>query len=205
MEFPDFVKKFQEAIRGRDMAFIKKVYSDWFESSGVMPGSSIEDFLKAAYGDLKGMGNSALEGTECFDDFCIARMKDPDGSAYSLTFVKKDGSWSYFNERSNLSKFKRIYAINYVVEGGRLKVLFNNKRSPILEEIGASGVHSMINAALDVGDNVLTILPPESGEAHVTIRISGGRAGQIINSAQGDVLSWEGIVKEPVRLEFRAE
>jgi hypothetical protein len=142
---------------------------------------------------------------ECFGDFCIARMKDSDGSQYSLTFMKKGGSWIYFNERTNFSLFKKIYALGYVVDGQeRLGILFNGKRSPVLAEIGSSGFVSLINAALRPGDNEITILPGKS-PARVTIRISSAKSGDVINSAQGDVLSWEGIVKEPVKLNFRAD
>src|SRR5512143_1364807 len=145
MEFAEFMRRFIEAVGKGDSAFLEAVYRDWFGSSGVMPGASVGDFLKAARGDLAGIGKSSLAGTECFGDFCVASLKDADGSEFSLAFRKKGGSWAFFNERTNLASFKKIYAIGWLVEGeGRLAVLFGGKEYPVLRDIGSSGFVSMI-------------------------------------------------------------
>ncbi len=204
MEFAAFIKRFIEAVRKDDAVFLEAVYRDWFASSGIMPGSSVGEFLKMARDDLEGIGKSAFMESECFGEFCVAQLKDADGSAFSLCFRKKADSWEFFNERTGLSSFKKIYAIGYMVEGeGRLAVRFNGAESPVLRDIGSSGFASMINAALKVGRNELTLI--NSGKpVRATIRISSGKEGEVMDSAQGDVLSWEGVVDKAASLGFDA-
>ncbi|MFH0884267.1 MAG: hypothetical protein V1861_00995 [Candidatus Micrarchaeota archaeon] len=204
--FTDFMARFFKAIEGEDAVFLKAVYLDWFESSGVMKGGRFGDFLAAAMPDLKGMAGSRLAGEECFDDFCIAYLKGADGSEFSLTFRKKDDSYIFFNERSGFAGFKKVYALGYALEGGRLRILFNGKRAPIVHEIESSGAVSFINSALKLGANEITLEPVVAGERiNATIRISSGAEGGVMNSAQGDVLSWDGEVSKPVILKFDAE
>lgn len=205
MEFAEFVRRFIEAAEKRDSAFLEGVYKGWLSSSGVMPGASVGDFLKAASDGLEGIGKSELEKAECFGDFCVAEMRGADGSVFSLAFRKKADSWEFFNERTNLSSFKKIYAIGYLVDGeGRLAVRFNGVESPVLRDIGSSGFASMINAALKVGRNELELI--NSGKpVRATIRISSGTQGEIMDSAQGDVLAWEGVVEKGMKLGFTAE
>ncbi|MEW6721937.1 MAG: hypothetical protein AB1324_01605 [Candidatus Micrarchaeota archaeon] len=205
-EFGDFLKKYLDAVRNGDKAFMAGVYSEWFDTSG-FPKEQKEQFFHAIFEDLKQVIAGAPEEPECFGDFCIAHFRDAEGEGrFSLTFRRKGESWEYFNERSGFSKFSKVYSIQYVVEGEeRLGILFNGKKSPVLIDIGSSGFASLINAALVPGDNEITLLPPASGSARVSIRISSGRQGDIVNSAQGDVLSWDGVVKGPAKLNFRAE
>ncbi|MFN7991544.1 MAG: hypothetical protein U0R44_05285 [Candidatus Micrarchaeia archaeon] len=206
MEFSGFMGLFQEAVRRKDMEFLGKAYGDWFSSSDIGQKGGLDGFLKAAFNDLEPIGRSRFERSECFGDFCIATMTGPDGSPFSLTFRKRGDSWIFFNERSGLGAFKKIYAFSYSVSGsGRLGILFNGSPSPILRDIGSSGFVSLINAALKKGDNELKVLPLGKGDVEVSIAISSARAGEIIDTAQGDVLSWRGIVKEPVVLKFTAE
>lgn len=204
MEFEAFITEYLRAVREDDASFLEKVYGAWLASSGAMPGSSVEDFLRMARSDLEPVGKSSFLGSECFGDFCVAQLKAADGPAFSLCFRKKGESWEFFNERTNLSSFKKIYAIGYLVEGeGRLAVRFNGAESPVLRDIRSSGFVSMINSALIAGKNELTLL--NSGKpARVSIRISSGRQGDVMDSAQGDVLIWEGVVDKAASLEFDA-
>ncbi len=205
MEFEDFIRRFIEAIRKGDTVFLEGVYQDWFSSSGIMPGASVDDFLRMARSDLEPVGMSSFMGSECFGGFCVAQMKGADGSVFSLCFRKKGNSWEFFNERTGLSSFKKIYAMGYLVEGeGRLSVRFNGAESPVLRDIGSSGFVSMINSALRVGKNELALV--NSGKpVRVSIRISSGKEGTVMDSTQGDVLSWEGVVDKAASLGFSAE
>ncbi len=204
--FKEFMGRFLKAINEGDAEFLKAVYLDWFQSSGVMKGGRFEDFLAAALPDLKGMAGSRLEGEESFGDFHIALLRDEDGSESSLAFREKGGSFVFFNERSGFAAFKKVYALGYAIEGGRLRVLFNGKRFPLMYEIGSSGAVSLINCALVPGGNELTIEPALPGASiTASIRISSAPEGGIINSAQGDVLSWDGPVSGPVKLKFAAD
>lgn len=204
MDFKEFLGAFFAAIKNEDRGFVKKVYGEWFDSAG-FPMDQKEQFFSGIFSDLKQISAGTPERSECFDDFCTVRMKDTDSSEYSLTFMKSGGSWIFFNERTNFSLFKKVYALGYVVDGEeRLGILFNGKRSPVLTEIGSSGFVSLINAAVNPGDNEITILPGKN-PARVTLRISSAKSEDVINSAQGDVLSWEGTVKEPLKLKFRAD
>ncbi len=205
MEFAAFIQRFIEAVRKGDTVFLEEVYRDWFASSGIMPGSGLGDFLRMARSDLEPVGKSAFLGSECFGGFCVAQMKGADGSAFSLCFRKKADSWEFFNERTGLSSFKKIYAIGYLVEGkGRLAVRFNGSESPVLRDIRSSGFASMINSALRIGKNELALV--NSGKpVRVSIRISSGKEGTVMDSAQGDVLSWEGTIQNTAKLSFTAE
>ena len=207
MEFKEFMESFQKAIRQSDRKFMESVYGGWFGSAG-FPKDQREQFFHAIFEDLKHMVSGASgEEPECFGDFCIARFKEAGGDGiFSLVFRKKGDSWEYFNERSNFSSFSKVYAIGYQVDGeARVGVLFNGMKSPVLTDIGSSGFVSLINAALRKGENEITLLPPPSGSAKASIQISSAKEGEIIDSAQGDVLRWDGVVEEPVKLKFRAE
>jgi len=204
--FKEFMAVFFKAVGSGDKAFLKAVYLDWFESSGLMKGAKFEDFLAAAMPDLKGLAGCKLVREECFDDFCIAHLKNTDGSEFEYAFRKKNDSYAYFNERSGFTRFKKVYALGYFVEGGTLRILFNGKRSPIISEINSSGAVSFINSALKIGANEMTLEPAVSGaRVKASIRISSDIEGGIINSAQGDVLSWDGEVAGPVTLKFNAD
>ncbi|MCI0527917.1 MAG: hypothetical protein L0Y56_10820 [Nitrospira sp.] len=205
MEFKVFIGKFAEALAKKDEAFMKEIYADIL-ASGIVPEDQKPDFFTMVFSVLENVKNLPLESTECFGDFCIAHFKGEDDSKLSFTFMKKGSSWVLFSERMNFSSFRKAYAINYVVDGeDRLKVLFNGKETPVLRDIGSSGVVTLINSALNVGENELTITPPQGKSIKVTIRISSGMEGEPMNSAQGDVLSWEGTVSEPQKLKFRAD
>jgi hypothetical protein len=207
MDFKVFLEAYLAAIKGEDKGFMKGVYQDWFESSGVVPKEQEDYFYGAMFGDLKQLVGCPLTGTESMDDFDIAHLKAPDGSELTLVFRKKGDSWIYFDARTNLMLFKKVYAINYDVKGGRLRILFNGKRSPIVGDIeaGRNGFNSMINSALEVGGNEITLQTLDGGPVEVSLRISSGARGEIVDSSQGDVLSWNGTVKEPVKLDFTAE
>jgi hypothetical protein len=203
--FADFFRDYLAAVKAGDMGFIRNVYSDWFASAG-MPGK-LDDFLKAGMPDLKKAAAGAYAKEECFGPFCIAHMKDASGE-YSLTFRKKGDSWIFYNERTNFSKFGNVYAISYSVKGaGRLRIYFNGKRSPFVSDIGAGteGFVSLINSALSVGTNELTLDSLDRVPLQVSIRVSSAKPGGVIDSAQGNVLIWEGKVEDPVSVSFTAE
>ncbi|HSB47235.1 MAG TPA: hypothetical protein VLD37_04410, partial [Candidatus Bilamarchaeum sp.] len=156
MEFSVFIRAYFRAITAGDRDFLLKVYGGWFDSAG-FPKEQKEQFFHAIFTDLKQLAAASLEREECFGAFCIAHLKDGSGE-YSLIFRRKGDSWEYFNERTDFSLFKKVYAIGYVVEGGaRPEILFNGEKSPILTELGSSGAVSLINAALKIGENELTI------------------------------------------------
>ncbi len=204
--FKAFIARLFKAIKNGDTAVLKAVYLDWFESSAVMPDRGFEDFIAAALPDLRQLPANKLASEESFDDFCIAHFKGRDGSELSLTFRKKGDSFIFFNERSGFAAFSKVYALNYVLDGGKLRVLFNGKRSPIIHEIESSGFVSFINSALKVGANEITLEPVEAGKSvKASIRISSGAEGEIMESAAGDVLSWDGNVSAPVTLKFDAK
>jgi hypothetical protein len=205
LEFGDFIRKFIDALAKKDEAFMKGAYADIL-ASGIVPDDQKAGFFEMAFSMLENVKNLPLEGTECFDDFCIATFKGEDDSTLSFTFMKKGESWVLFSERMNLKSFKKVYGIGYVVEGEeRLGILFNGKKSPIVRDIGSSGMISLINSALTPGENELTLIPPQGMTVKADIRISSAAEGEAMNSAQGDVLIWQGEVKEPVKLKFRAE
>jgi len=204
--FKAFIARLFKAIKGGDVAALKTVYLDWFESSAVMPDRGFEDFIAAALPDLRKLPENKLASEECFDDFCIAHFNGKDGSDNTLTFKKKGDSFIFFNERSGFAAFGKVYALNYVLDGGKLRMLFNGKRSPIIHEIESSGFVSFINSALKVGANEITLEPVEADKSvKASIRISSGVEGDIMDSAAGDVLAWDGIVSAPVTLKFEAK
>lgn len=202
--FKDFMGRFFKAVRESDAGFLKGVYSDWFASSEVMPGAPFEAFLEAAMPDLKGVAECTLAGDECFGDFCVAKLRGPDNSESSISFRRKGDSFVFFNARSGYASFKRAYALGYSVEGGGVRILFNGRRHPDVYEIRSSGAVSLINSALVPGDNEIT-LEPLGGGVRASIRVSSAEKDGVINSAQGDALSWDGEVAGPVTLRFRAE
>jgi hypothetical protein len=205
-DFKAFLERFFSSIGRGDSDFLRGVYLDWFESSGAMPDREFGEFLDAAMPDLRDMLGSSLAGEECFGDFCIAHMKGADGSAFSLAFRRKGSSFVFFNERSGFASFRKAYALNYALDGGRLRVLFNGKRSPIIYEIGSTGFVTLINSALKPGANEMTLEPAVAGaKVKASIRISSGTEGDIMDSAQGDALSYDGVVGGPVTLKFLAE
>lgn len=205
--FEDFLTELFEAIRHEDKGFIRKVYGDWLFSSGIVPKSQEEIFYDAAFGDLRPLLEGKLERVEEMDDFRIAHYRGPSGG-FSLTFREKEGSFIFFNEKSNYSSFHKVYALNYGVQGkGRLRLIFNGRRSPLIADIegGRSGFNSLINAALAIGTNELTLKSLDKGELEVSLQISSAEKGGIMDSAHGDVLSWSGKVADEVRLRFEAE
>ncbi|MFH1393503.1 MAG: hypothetical protein ABII71_02225 [Candidatus Micrarchaeota archaeon] len=204
--FEEFLKEYFKAIEAGDKEFVKKVYSDWLETSGMVPEDKMDFFLSAVFGDLKQMVGAKLVKTENIDDFNVAHYKDENGE-FTLSFMKKDGSWVFFNERSNFSLFKRAYAINYNVKGGRLRILFNGKRFPLISDIedGRNGVITLINCALKPGENEVILQSLDGTSLEVSLQISSGKVGEVMNSAQGDSLDYNGRVKEPVVLKFKAE
>lgn len=200
MDFRKYLDGFLGAVRKKDKDYIRKAYSEYDIKSQM----SEEDFFGMIFQMLGGIAEKEPDELEEFGDFAIAMFKDSEGQM-NLTFVKKGDSFVVYNDRKNYAKFKKVYAIGYVVEGdARVGVRFNGKEFPVLRDIGTSGFASMINSALEAGENEITLLPREK-PAKVTIRISSGKEGDIIDSAQGDVLSWEGVVKAPVKLRFKAE
>lgn len=204
-EFSQFMARFFKALGSYDVPFLKEVYGDWFESSGIMPDRKIEEFLAAAKLDLSSMAGSRLAGNECFGGYCIAKCRGADGAEFELTFMKKGGTFVFFNERSGFAQFKKVYALGYAVDGGKIRMLFNGNRSPLVYEIATSGAVSFINSALRPGENELTLEPVAAGsKAHVSIRISSAAEGGIINSSQGDVLAWDGEVGTRITLRFNA-
>jgi len=205
-DFESFLKKYFEAIKNEDAEFIKKVYGDWLETAGIVPEGQEDAFYKAVFGDLKQLLGGSLVRTDAFDDFVIAHLKDDNGE-FSLTFQKKGDSYIYFNERTNFTSFKLVYTLGYNVKGGKLRMLFNGKRSPVVNDIEAdrNGMMSPINAALKVGENELTLQSLDGVPVQVSLQISSAKAGEIADSSASDTLDWEGEVKEPVTLKFKTE
>jgi hypothetical protein len=204
--FKEFIARLFKAIKDGDAAFLKTVYLDWFESSAVMPDRGFGDFIAAALPDLRRLPELRLAREEVFDDYCIAHLLNKDGSETTLTFKKKGDSYVFFNERSGFASFKKVYALNYSLDGGKLRILFNGKRSPVVHEIGSFGFVTFINSALKPGANEITLEPADAGASvKASIRVSSGTEGEIMESAQGNVLSWDGTVSGPVMLKFNAE
>ena len=202
-DFEEFIGKYFEAIKNEDLGFVKKVYSDWLETSGAVPRGQEEQFLKAAFESLKPMIGGRLEKTEEMGNFIIGHFKSDEGG-FSLTFKKEGDAYIFFNERSNFSKFKKVYAMNYNISGGGVRVLFNGSRTPVIEKISGSGFVSLINSVLEPGPNEIT-LEPAGGEMECSLQISSAKEGEILDTAQGDVLNWEGVLARPVTLKFRVE
>lgn len=201
--FEEFIKEYFEAIKNEDVEFIKKVYSEWLETSGAVPRGQEEQFLKAAFESLKPMVNGKLDKTDEYGNFIVGHFKSDEGE-FSLTFKKKGDGFIFFNERSNYSKFKKVYAMNYNLSGGSVRILFNGSRTPAIYEIQNSGFVSLINSVLEPGENEIT-LQAADGEVKGSVQISSAKEGEILDSAQGDVLNWEGTLKEPIKLKFQIE
>ncbi|MCI0504177.1 hypothetical protein L0Y65_05730 [Candidatus Micrarchaeota archaeon] len=203
--FKEFVGEFFSAAKSGDAAFIRNVYQEWAEKCGY--GENMDRLLPQIISQLGQLPPGKLENAESFDDFDLAHLKLDDGSDVTMVFRRKGGSWFFFNERSGYADFKKAYAIQYGAEGGRLRVLFNGKRSPFLYEIpeGAQGVLSLINSAIKPGENALTLESPDGVPVKASIRISGAEKDGIIDSSQGDVLSFDGVVAKQVMLKFEAK
>ncbi len=207
MEFDDFIKGYLRAIKEGDEGFLKEVYEEWFLTSGAGGGMALEGFIKAALPELRELEHCRLEAKECFDDFCIARLKGPFGLERSIWFRRRGERWRYFDERSGLARFRKVYAIAYHVQGkGGLRILFGGRRAPAVGDIegDTTGFISMINSALEKGENELT-LQPLGGEIEVSVRISSGEPGEVMDTSAGDSLSWKGILKGPLKLRFSAD
>ena len=99
------------------------------------------------------------------------------------------------------------YIDTSVHSGGRLRILFNGKRSPVVNDIEAdrNGMMSPINAALKVGENELTLQSLDGTPVDVSLQISSARLGGIADSSASDVLDWNGEVKEPVTVKINVE
>jgi hypothetical protein len=202
--FKDFMAEFFGAVKKNDFDFINRTYSDWLETSGEVPPEQKGMFANMIISDLQWLAGLNIDEYEEFGDYGVAHMKTEDGEI-SITFRKKGDSWAFFNEKMDFTKFKKVYAIGYQVEGGSLRVLFNGKRTPIADKIQNSGFNSIINSALKVGENEMVLEPLEGAELKVSLRISSAKEGEIISTDEGNVLKWEGTVKEPVALKFKAE
>ncbi len=203
-EFKAFMARYFKALKESDLAFLKGVYLDWFGSSKVMPDRSVDEFLQAAMLSLKDMAGGKLAGSECFDDFCIAHCAGKDGP-FDLTFRKKGDSYAFFNERSGFAAFSKVYALNYSIDGGKLRILFNGKRSPVVYEIEGSGFVTLINSALKAGENEITLEPIDAGrKVKASVQVSSGVEGSVMETTQGDVLNWSGTVEKPVKVKFAA-
>lgn len=207
--FEQFFADFIAAIKRKDRDFMKAVYADWLETSGVVPKDKLEYFFSEMFNELADVAACTLDRSETMGEFVIAHLKDRGGADSQMFFRKKGGSWSFFNERINYSLFKRAYAINYEVEGeGSLRFLFNGKRSPAVPDVpgGRSGFISLINSMLVAGKNELTLQPMGTrGQLKASIRVSSGSMGDVMDSAQGDVLSWDGTLNVAVKFKFDAE
>ncbi|MFH1684782.1 MAG: hypothetical protein ABH983_00595, partial [Candidatus Micrarchaeota archaeon] len=101
--------------------------------------------------------------------------------------------------------FKQVYAIGYAIQGGSLRVLFNGKRNIVADKIQNSGFNSIINSALEIGENEITLESVDGTSLTVSLKISSAKPGDIVSTDQGNVLNWDGTVKEPVNLRFSAE
>jgi hypothetical protein len=202
--FEEFLTGFFNAIKNDDFDFLNKLYADWLESSGVVPEEQKAQFVSLVIGDLKGLAGLEIDRCEEIGDFDIVYMK-AEGGEVSIVFRKKGDSWVFFNEKSNFTQFKQVYALGYSVEGGKLRVLFNGKRTPAADILESSGFNSLINSVLKPGENEITLESVDGSELKVTLMISSAKSGEVISSDQGNVLNWSGTVKEPVRLKFTAE
>jgi len=203
-KFEEFLTGYFNAIKNDDLDYLGKVYQDWLDTSGEVPEEQKGQFTKMIIGDLKQLAELKIDRTEEIGDFDIVYMKIDDGE-FSLTFKKKEDSWVFFNEKSNFTLFKQVYAIGYAIQGGTVRVLFNGKRTIAADKIQNSGFNSIINSVLNVGENEMTLESVDGQEATVSLTISSAKPGEMISTDQGNVLKWEGKVKEPVSLKFTAE
>ena len=202
-DFDEFMKQFLTAVKENDSEFLKGVYSEWLKSSGMKEQLDAAGGFDALLGELAYLDAYTFKSSESFDDFFIANLDGPDEQ--KLVFKKKADSWVVFNEMSNKGLFKTMYSLNYNIEAGKLRILFNGKRSPFVKDTEGQGFNSLINSALVVGDNEITLESIENKELKVDIRISGGAEGGVVDSSQGDAISYQGVVKDPVKLNFKAE
>ncbi|MBU0527657.1 hypothetical protein KKE92_04195 [Candidatus Micrarchaeota archaeon] len=203
-KFEEFLTGYFNAIKNDDLEFLGKIYADWLETSGEVPDEQKGEFTKMIIGDLKQLAELKIDRTEEIGDFDIVYMKIDDGE-FSLNFKKKGDSWIFFNEKSNFTLFKQVYAIGYAIQGGSLRVLFNGKRTIVADKIQNSGFNSIINSALEIGENEITLESVDGTSLTVSLKISSAKSGEIISTDQGNVLNWDGTVKEPVNLRFSAE
>lgn len=202
--FEKFFSDFVSAIKGRDSKFLSGVYSSWLESSGVVPPGERKALLESLPSQLAMIASARLKAIEEYDGFHVALL-DADGSEISMAFTGKGGLFEYFDAQSNLASFKMIYAIGYIVEGGRLRVLINGKRNPFVGDIGDSGFVSLINSALKSGKNEMALQALTDSPIEASIKISSAPRGEILDTNSANVLDWKGTIKGRVSLEFSAE
>jgi hypothetical protein len=198
LTFEDFFPRYLEAIRKRDIAFLKNVYLDLYETSGLAAGSAEEDdadkFFAMLPDMLKEFASPALKigKIEQYDDFATVKMNSGD-SEIEAAFRKKGDSWSFFDGRIGYVSFKKTYALSYQVNGeGSIRVLINGKRNPFVGDITGMGFISLINSALKVGKNEMTLQPLSAAPISARIQVSSAKSGEMLDTGQGDVLSWEG-------------
>ncbi len=202
MEFDDFIKRYMGALDKGDRRFLKGVYAEWSRTSG---GSGS---LKALLEETRaGLENSRVDRKDCFGDFCVVRMRGPYGLERSLTFRRSGKGWSYFDERSGLAAFRKVYSISYEVRGkSGLRMLFGGQRAPVMEDIegDTDGYVSIINSALRKGENEISLIPL-AGRVDAWVKISSCRRGGTMDLSAGDALSWRGTIDGPYSLRFRAD
>jgi hypothetical protein len=193
----DFIKKLAKAIINNDIAFLKRVYGEWFDTSGVAKQAKFEDIVAS----MTFISTMKINSVDSFDDFAIIHGVSDDNEL-ELVFQKTQESWIYVNNYSHLSEFKCIYSINYSCSG-KMRLLFNKKRSPFISDGSSdSTIISMINSALKVGENELTIQVLEGSPVNAMIIISSGSRGEIMDSNSGEVLNWSGKINKSTVLKF---
>jgi hypothetical protein len=206
-KFEAFLKSFFEAIKKKDQKFIKNIYGDWVDSSGVIAKEQKEQFFEGAvFVEVESLAGGKLVDVEILDEYYIAHLKYGDGET-ELIFKKKNGTWIFFNEMFDLAKFKLVYTINYEVSGGPLMVKINGKRTPVIRDFAeaSQGMASPINSALVPGKNEISFESSNKKPIEISIQINGERRGDIAVSTEGNVLDWKGVVKDKVSLTFKAE
>ncbi|MHC4607690.1 MAG: hypothetical protein ACYTAF_12310 [Planctomycetota bacterium] len=207
--FKDFVTEFQTALKNGDQDFIRTVYQYWVDTSGALPPEYKDTFPELVIAEAGSTAELPVKSVETFDDFGVVQFSDPadPGASTSMTFRRKGNSWIMFNERSGFTRFKKVYTLWYAVEGGKVAIRFNGKRSPLVPEHSdrtAGATVTPINSALNVGPNEVGVESVD-GQPKVQVRINSAKEGEIADSSVGDALLWEGVVSEPVKLTFNAE
>ncbi len=208
-EFDDFVADLMAALASSDEGFIRKVYQDWVDTSGVLPAEYVDTFPQMVLAELGPMAECPTRETETFEDFGIVHFvneEDPDETT-SLTFKQTGDGWIMFNERSGFINFKKVYTLSYDVQGGQVAIRFNGKRHPLISEPDQDVLTAFvtpINSALNVGANEANLVLV-SGTPEVQLRINSEDEGEIADSSDSNVLLWEGTVTEDMSLSFEAE
>jgi len=207
MEFDEFLKTFFEAIGKKNVAFVKNIYLDWLQTSGMVPKEQEKYFFTdAIFSELKSLLNATVTSVDVIDEYYVAHLRYPNGDGI-MTFKKKGDTWVFFNEMSNKAMFTNIYTINYTTGDGQIRVLFNGKRTPVVTDMEADmqGMVSPINSALKKGENTITLQSLEKKPVEVSIQMNGTVPGGVANSRNGNVLDWKGTVNEDIVLKFNAE